>query len=450
MRDNMFGFYTPDIPADAAASPKVAEICPFSNLAKNEDQISAEIFDDEDATKDPFLGTYFALHTGHSLVTAEKYGGATSGGIITWVLHELLETGSVNYVVHAKQSPETESFEFKFGITSAEHREGLLQKSKYYPTEMSQVLATVEAHDGAVAFVGLPCQIKAVRLLQEHNPFLKEKIKVCIGLICGHVKSKQYANYLAAECTGDIEPHLLSIDFRAREAKDSMASYSVKVDTRAGEYKKSMREIYASGWQYNLFRNSACDYCDDVFSETADLTVGDVWLDRYLHKEQAHSLLVVRNKKLLQMLLNGQKSGDVLLDSLTPEEAVRAQAGGLRDRRSYLAERLRANLAEGTFAVKKRVKPATKENAKLQEKVSLRTEIATASHHAWLKALERGDINVFKTEIEPLKKRLDSFNDNKGNGLRTFIKAALPSPVVTPLFKVYSKISYLRRVWFQG
>ena len=45
---------------------------------------------------------------------------------------------------------------------------------------------------------------------------------------------------------------------------------------------KRSNEFYGTHWGYNFFRYSACDACDDVFAETADISVGDAWLDGYI------------------------------------------------------------------------------------------------------------------------------------------------------------------------
>lgn len=444
MRETDTGFFEPDLPDDAVACPTLATVCPFSNLSNNEDQISSELFGN-DFKKDPFIGNYLALHTGHSYTTRKIYGEPTSGGMITWVLHELLETGYVDYAIHAKEVSDSNTFDFKFGITDG-GREDLVQKSKYFPTEMSEVLKSVMAMNGSAVFVGLPCQVKAIRLLQNHEPELKEKIKLCIGLVCGHLKSKRYADYLAAECSERMNTPFKSIDFRYRKPGADMADYDVRIETDDDVFLKPTKQIYASGWQYNLFRNSACDYCDDVFSETADLAVGDVWLDRYRNKEHAHSLLVVRNQYILKLLHEGSNRDDIELDDISPQDASLAQAGGLRDRRTYLAERLRENEKTDGILVKKRVAPARKEIKQLSEKVRLRAEIATISHEAWLQATRKADIHIFYEQMEPIKHRLDALGGDQMKGFRAFTKKALPKSLVSFLHPYYSKLMHFRRI----
>lgn len=447
MRETDLGFFQPDLSKDWGNSTELASVCPFSNLSKNEDRISSELFG-KDFKKDPFVGNYIALHTGHSHETRQLYGEATSGGMITWILQELIKTGYVDYAIHAKETRENGQFAFKFSVTDDKLDE-LVQKSKYYPTEMSEVLRSVMAIDGNAVFVGLPCQVKAIRLLQQREPRLKEKIKICIGLVCGHLKSKRYADYLASTCTDQMNTPFDSIDFRHRKLNTDVADYDVKVEKNNKTFLKSTKSIYASNWQYNLFRNSACDYCDDVFAETADLAVGDVWLDRYRQKKYAHSLLVIRNQYILKLLHKGFDQKNIELEDISLQEACLAQAGGLRDRRTYLAERLRDNEETNGVAVKKRVAPARKKNKQLWEKVRLRTKIATISHQAWIQATMQADIRIFHEQMEPIKNRLDALNKNQNKRYREYLKKVLPKFLVFLLHKQYSKIMYYRRKLFQ-
>lgn len=446
MRETNIGFFEPDLPDDWANSQELATLCPFSNQSKNEDDISSELYGN-DFKRDPFVGKYIALFTGHSHKTRQLYGEATSGGMITWVLHELISSGYVDYAIHAKEFRDDSEFAFKFSITDGQ-LDDLAQKSKYYPTEMSDVLKSVMAIDGNAVFVGLPCQVKAIRLLQKRDPRLKEKVKICIGLVCGHLKSKRYADYLAAACSGQMNIPFKSIDFRHRKPTADVADYDVRVETEKKVFLKSTKKIYASDWQYNLFRNSACDYCDDVFAETADLAVGDVWLDRYRKKEHAHSLLVIRSQYILDLLHKGVARKNIEIEDISAQDVSLAQAGGLRDRRTYLAERLREKEKIDGILIKKRVAPVRKENKQIREKIRLRTEIATISHQAWIHAVQHADMSIFQSEMAPIKQRLDAVGENRHKRYREYLKRILPKVLVLALHKHYSKFMYFRRIWF--
>lgn len=39
----------------------------------------------------------------------------------------------------------------------------------------------------------------------------------------------------------------------------------------------------------------ACDFCDDVFAETADIALGDAWLPEYVQDGNGTNVVVTRN-----------------------------------------------------------------------------------------------------------------------------------------------------------
>jgi Coenzyme F420-reducing hydrogenase, beta subunit len=70
-------------------------------------------------------------------------------------------------------------------------------KSRYYPIEFSGVIKRALETPGRYAFVGVPCFVKAIRLLQEQLPVLNERIVFTLSLFCGHLKSTGFAKAFA-------------------------------------------------------------------------------------------------------------------------------------------------------------------------------------------------------------------------------------------------------------
>ena len=91
-------------------------------------------------------------------------------------------------------------------------REGA--KSRYYPIEFSEVLPEVRARPGHYAFVGIPCFVKAIRLLMQNDEVIRDRIKICIGLFCGHIKNAALVDSFALQ-SGTVSRAQL-IEFRER------------------------------------------------------------------------------------------------------------------------------------------------------------------------------------------------------------------------------------------
>ena len=51
-------------------------------------------------------------------------------------------------------------------------------------------------------------------------------------------------------------------------------------------------------WIHCFFKLKACDFCDDVAGETADVAVGDAWLTPYDQDPLGNNILLVRNAEI--------------------------------------------------------------------------------------------------------------------------------------------------------
>ena len=72
-----------------------------------------------------------------------------------------------------------------------------------------------------------------------------------------------------------------------------------------------VRETPGTNWGLGFFKYEACDYCDDIFAETADIAVGDAWLKDYTQDALGNSVVVVRNDQIRVIMEDGLKSGSV-------------------------------------------------------------------------------------------------------------------------------------------
>ena len=79
-------------------SADLAQRCPFSPAAANEDQIAAERFPAAPA-RDARLGRVETCYVGHAAEPGYREQGS-SGGLVSWVAAELLRTAAVDGVAH--------------------------------------------------------------------------------------------------------------------------------------------------------------------------------------------------------------------------------------------------------------------------------------------------------------------------------------------------------------
>src|SRR5437763_976808 len=136
--------------------------------APNEDSIAYREFAGA-PHDDRAIGCFEGAYVGHAAYADYRAQGS-SGGLVSWVAAQLLESGAVNGVAHVVPADPASGrlFEYRISRTAEELRQGA--KSRYYPVELSAVLREVRAVEGRYGIVGVPCFIKAVRLLQRDEP----------------------------------------------------------------------------------------------------------------------------------------------------------------------------------------------------------------------------------------------------------------------------------------
>ena len=401
-------------------------VCPFSNHGPNEDEIGKLLYHSDSSSHDPRIGYFKMIAAGHVTDSGIR-DIATSGGIITWILCKLLAEGHADHVVHVREEPQGETGNFfKFAISSSPEEVRSGAKSRYYPIEMSGVIELMKTQPGRYVVVGVPCFIKAIRRLALVDPVINERVTYTVALICGHLKSRAFAEYFAWQ-SGVHPKDLKGIDFRVKQSEGTAGDYAVRVSDGKRETVKTARSFFGSNWGLNFFRYKACDFCDDVFGECADVTVGDAWIPPYIKDPKGNSVVVVRSNPLMELINSGLAKEELELDSISTEQAAASQAGGLRDRRQGLAYRLSVTKTmTNDWVPDKRVK-ATKTGIAMGRRMVYWTRMAlrSKSHTAWKKAVAANDFHVFRKEMTPLMNRVKLGNILTKKGFVLMLKGYL-------------------------
>lgn len=374
-------------------------VCPFSNEGMNEDEISNKAFDISLGNVSEVIGYYQSLYAGHISDTNTRLK-CSSGGIITFVLSQLIQNNIVDAVIHVKNVSEPGML-FNYGVSFTVEEVLSGSKSRYYPVELSQVLDYVKQNDLRYAITGLPCFIKAIRKYCIQDPVIEKRIKFFIGLVCGHLKSKAFAELIGYQ-SGIMPEKLCEIDFRYKLSDRPADNYGIFVKGIDGNQKIMVaRETMGTNWGQGFFKYEACDYCDDIFSETADIAVGDAWIEPYTKDYKGNSIVIVRNSIIDDIIREGIKSGMLVLDIFSSEQIRQSQGGGFRHRRSGLGYRLYLKRKKGQWAPNKRV-PIDKNGLSKMRKVIyvFRVYLREKSIEYWKFSKNSGNYDTFIKKIK--------------------------------------------------
>lgn len=330
-----------------------SRICPFSPEAENEDEISKRFFPSAKFIS-PLLGRYISNKTGFVNEDDYRFNGS-SGGMVTWLATELLRKGLVNGIVHVVPVNDLEGKFFKYRISRNEKEIKEGSKSRYYPVELSRALKEIHDQPGHYAIVAVPCMIKAINLLRMKNKVFMERIRFTLGIFCGHMKSAKFAESFAWQMNVSFR-EVEEIEYR-RKITDRPANwYNAMLTLKNGSYyNKDWWHMRDGDWGAGFFMNSACNFCDDVVAETADISFGDAWVEPYTSDGKGTNIVIIRSEIINEIISSGISDNRLQLEEVTAELAESTQAAGFRQRREGLAYRL-------TWAIKgiipvKRVKP---------------------------------------------------------------------------------------------
>ena len=312
-------------------------ICPFSDHAPNEDSHGLRLFGDAPIHHDA-LGYARATWAGFCVESDYRANGS-SGGITTWFAAEALRAGLVDAVIHVHPQRDNVLFEYGISRTTEDVQSGA--KTRYYSVSFASALQEVRNSGKRFALIGVPCFIKAARNLALFDERINELMVLTIALICGHMKSPGFAESLAWQ-VGVSPDRIGNVNFRVKLDEKPAHQYGFSAtDKLSGVTKtKPMSSLSGRRWDGGYHRLKACDYCDDVLGETADVTFGDAWLQEFSRDPLGTNVIVARSDLAVKLLQSGGERGALRLVPLTASTTASSQAGGLRDRREGLAYRL--------------------------------------------------------------------------------------------------------------
>lgn len=371
-------------------STSVLDVCPFSGVGPDEDALARSRFAPAPWRAD--IGHHLGTYAGYVEEGRFRIDGS-SGGMAKWILAELLESGEVDHVLHvrASEGSDADAGLFEYVVESSGEAVQLGSRAAYYPVEMSGVINFVRDNDARYAITGVPCFIKGVRRMAEVDEVIAARIRYTVGVICGHLKTAAYAESLGWQL--GVEPtDLAGIDFRTKIPGRRAPEKGVTAFDRHGQVHgpKVVQELHGTQYQNGFFKYNACNYCDDVVAETADVAVGDAWLPGYL--DAGNSVVVVRDPQIQRMVETGIQAGRLALDAIEPAMAAASQKGGLRDRREGLSYRLLLTERAGRWYPPKRVRPSADMSPERRVLYRLRVLIARRSSVEFLRAKRDGDL----------------------------------------------------------
>jgi coenzyme F420 hydrogenase subunit beta len=265
------------------------------------------------------LGFYssFACYTSTS---SEIHDKASSGGVMTEIALYLLSKKLVDGVLVTKFDysglyPRPKSF-------IAKTKNDLLdaQGSKYCPVPVFNFEPDEIFSLQRLAFIGTPCQIAALKLLQKKGENFFEKFVYTIGNFCGGFRDLSETDKLINRVGGPIS---------------KITNFQYRGDGQPGKMKISTNE---NVWSFpypdysrftGVIKHKRCRLCVDATAELADFSCGDAWLPRFISDDKPWSICITRNQISTKILSDMQREKLITKKDLTYQEIIESQKGNI-------------------------------------------------------------------------------------------------------------------------
>ena len=259
---------------------------------------------------------------------------AASGGIVSALLIHALESGQIDGAFLVRDVP-GKPFSPSFELAASRDAVLAAAGSKYWPAPVAQRLGDVLRGEGLYAFVGVPCEIQALRKAQGVYKVLQRKVAFSVGLFCG-----RRATILGQDFT--LRKFGLPLEDVAEMAyrRGDWPGHLV-VRAKDGGEVHIPREEHLKGFAGHLCPHPRCVLCHDSLAELADISVGDALRLEHKRRDNEFSLVVARTETGLAVLRGTEAAGAIRLRQTGIDDVIHSQKRPLLDKRRAVWARMR-------------------------------------------------------------------------------------------------------------
>lgn len=243
----------------------------------------------EDTAIDSIWGPATQMHIGYATDPDIRYR-ASSGGVLTALATFLVESQAVDFILHVTQSevrPILSVPKLSFDAVSILEGSG----SRYGPGAPLVDFMAVLEQNRPFAVVGKPCDITAVRNLQQHDPRAQDLVRYCLSLVCGGMSDLSKMLSVCDQFNVQ-ESELKSFRFRGYGNPGL-----TRLETQDGQsYALTYNDLWDDESTWGTLPR--CKICPDAIGEVADLVAADCWPHANPEGEdEGFNAIVVRTQK---------------------------------------------------------------------------------------------------------------------------------------------------------
>ncbi len=313
-------------PISAAAERAIAEACPGVVVADWP----------EAPNVNAYWGPWRRVATGHSTDEAVRFK-ASSGGALTALALHALRSGLVDRVAHVLPDPRNPTGNI---VTCSSDVADIIEGagSRYAASSPLEGIERLLADGGAVAFVGKPCDVSALRRLGRLDPRVAQHVPLALAFFCAGVPNQAGVRRILKSMSM-VPEEVESFRYRGQ----GWPGQAVAVDRhgRTGEmtYAESWGDYLAPQVQFR------CKICPDAVGGSADIACADAWESDakgypILEERDGRSLIMARTA-VGERFLDAAVAAGALTVTPLPVEAI----DGMQPSQAYRKRAFRARTA---------------------------------------------------------------------------------------------------------
>lgn len=309
-------------PVSAQTDAAIAAICP--GLGQT---VAAEGRRD-----DALWGPFETMHTGHATDLNLRHR-ASSGGALSALVVYLLDTGAIDSAVQvgAGDPPVANAVRLSQSADDVAQAAG----SRYAPSAPLAGIAPLLEGQGRHAFIGKPCDVAALRALQQVDDRARTRFPYLISFFCAGVPSQEGGEAIL-EALGARPQDVTAFRYRGMGWPGRATATLADGSERSMTYMDSWGGILSKRVQHR------CKICADGTGVAADIVCADAWeadVRGYpLFEEQPGiSLIVARTDTGVALMEAAEAAGRIATAPFDPAQLAGIQPGQTGRRRALLA-----------------------------------------------------------------------------------------------------------------
>lgn len=262
--------------------------------------------------EDAWLGINRKIYTANAS-DLELRKQASSGGVLSAMLIFLLDKKKVDGVIVTRFSHNNPLLPETFIARSAQE---IIQAkgSKYCPVSANKILSDAMNSGGKYAFVGLPCHIQSLRLLQEEKPEYRLCIPYVFGLMCSNTSTAKGTEYFLKK--HNINPdYIRALSYRGQGWIGYIRVLTDKKEIMFSRTPAKLKEKIMHAVAFHTsFSMKRCLTCCDHTCEFADISFGDPRFKEYLKAEKTGKTLVLIRSESGEAIYNEALSAGYIIN----------------------------------------------------------------------------------------------------------------------------------------